>query len=236
MPVETTALIMIGLQQLPAAAAAASVAKPTAELVKNFVERLFGPSVDYAGQGIKTWVEQRTRRGQQVVVDAAAMLNATQREPQQVPGRILLPLIEKASLEDDPDMRRQWAALLANAASDSDKVLPGFTDILGQLLPIQARILDWMHGRYRDPTRLAGPAGSRHATERDVRDEFHISHHRYSILIADLHRLQLVDGTRSTYGFGGEMGEAGPTEYAAIQLTDFGLAFVEACTPPHEFT
>jgi hypothetical protein len=52
--------------------------------------------------------------------------------------------LEGASIEDEEDLHTRWAALLANAAS-SDKVHPSYIEVLKQLTPAEARLLDALH-------------------------------------------------------------------------------------------
>jgi abortive infection alpha-like protein len=238
MAVDAT-LVIVGLQ----AGAAAGAAKPAAELVKSFIERLFGPSVDYAGQGLRKWLERRTFRAQAVIADAAQMLQDADVEAREVPGRILLPLIEYASLEDDEELQRKWAALLANAASSksSNFILPAFADILRQLTPVQARMLDWMHDMKSEyetwPT--IWPDVSRDQIE----TAFSLSPANYALLITDLERLQLIEPRRDIKSNdetidGDEMFQLiiarwnSQVKYDSIGFTALGLRFVEACKPP----
>jgi hypothetical protein len=67
--------------------------------------------------------------------------------PRAVPPKLLFPLLEGVSFEDDEDMHTMWAALLANAASpdNADKVRPGFIATLKQMSPDEASLLAWMH-------------------------------------------------------------------------------------------
>lgn len=60
-----------------------------------------------------------------------------------VPPKILVPALEKASLEspEDDTMVRRWAELLASAAQELN-VQPRFVSILGELAGRQARCLD----------------------------------------------------------------------------------------------
>ena len=66
--------------------------------------------------------------------------------PQAVPPKILFPLLEGASFEDDESLHDMWAALLANAASPDNvgKVRPGFIATLKQMAPDEAAVLKWM--------------------------------------------------------------------------------------------
>jgi hypothetical protein len=68
-------------------------------------------------------------------------IEGTQMAP--VEAKILLPLIEKSSIEDmsDNSMLDRWSALLATAAS-SDKVQPRYIQILSELSSRQANLFE----------------------------------------------------------------------------------------------
>ena len=63
---------------------------------------------------------------------------------QEVPLNILQPLLESASLQEDPSLQAIWANLLANAADprQQNKLEPVFTDILRGLSSRDVRFLD----------------------------------------------------------------------------------------------
>jgi hypothetical protein len=67
--------------------------------------------------------------------------------PQAVPIKLLFPLPEGASFEENEDLHTIWAALLANAASpeNAEKVRPGFIATLRQMASDEASLLAWMH-------------------------------------------------------------------------------------------
>src|ERR1039458_3411347 len=66
--------------------------------------------------------------------------------PKAVPIKLLFPLLEGASLEENEDLHTMWAALLANAASPDNtvEVRPGFISVLRQMSPDEAALLNWM--------------------------------------------------------------------------------------------
>jgi hypothetical protein len=244
MPVDTS-LVIIGLQ----AGAAAGAAYPAADLIKTFVERLFGPSVDYAGQGLKNWLAKRTSRAGKVIADAAQMVHESGVTPQEVHGRILLPLIEYSSLEDEPDLQRKWASLLANAASSgkANRIIPAFAEILRQLTPVQARILDWMHSKEIDNTQYGLSKTWPDVTRSDIEKTFDLSHGDYALLITDMERLQLIEPRRDIpvmddegAAIDGEQILAlavarwnSRIKYDSIGFTSLGLHFIQACLPPN---
>lgn len=63
--------------------------------------------------------------------------------PKAVPIKLLFPLLEGASLEENEELHTMWAALLANAGSPTkgDEVRPGFVAILKQMAPDEATLL-----------------------------------------------------------------------------------------------
>ncbi len=61
------------------------------------------------------------------------MINNSGKSAKQVPEKILLPIFEGMSLEDDEELSRCWAALLASAASQEASVRTAFSTILTEL-------------------------------------------------------------------------------------------------------
>tara|TARA_R100000322_G_scaffold167388_2_gene135195 strand:- start:23593 stop:24300 length:708 start_codon:yes stop_codon:yes gene_type:complete len=75
-----------------------------------------------------------------------------------VPISFGLPLIEKATIEDDEDLHTKWANLLANAMDPTYKgsIKRSFVGILAELEPIDAQIAQLVVAEY-----LRSPASSR---------------------------------------------------------------------------
>jgi hypothetical protein len=86
--------------------------------------------------------EERERIVEQVWARAQEMLRQAGVQPGPVPLKIIVPLLQYASLEQDADLQERWAALLANSSHPSYSVQPSFPDILRQLAPADARFLD----------------------------------------------------------------------------------------------
>lgn len=90
-----------------------------------------------------------------ILEKAQAMLDAANLSGHAVPAKTLVPLLELCSLEkeDDDEMQTRWAALLANAATEEQPgsiVLPSFSQILSELSPLEARMLDWLAANLRE--------------------------------------------------------------------------------------
>jgi hypothetical protein len=116
----------------------------------NLLERLFGGVVDQIG-GV--WSDQMKvrrferqlklfRRVQELIEDSGI-------EPQLVADKIGIPLLMAAPLEDDPGLQELWACLLANAATIRGSVEPSFVEILKQLSPQEAKLVDLFYQRAR---------------------------------------------------------------------------------------
>jgi hypothetical protein len=95
-------------------AAALGAAIPFTAIVK----RMLGPAADEVAE---LWRDQvriyRYERQLNLLEKAERMAHDAGFTPQAVPPKILFPLLEGASFEDDEDLHTMWAALLANAAS-----------------------------------------------------------------------------------------------------------------------
>ena len=172
--------------------------------------------------------------------------------PKAVAIKILFPLLEGASLEEDEDLHTMWAALLANASSptNGERVRPNFIPLLKQLHPFEVLILERLYEDHQTPVtnenefRRYGvdeselpqqPAQSGLTEKLQVMIDLHLS---LDTVIAE----QLVQKTFWQAAKDGIYSEADPPnrdEFGYFKTADFtytlttrGLAFVEACRPP----
>jgi hypothetical protein len=125
-------------------AAAIGAAIPFTAIVK----RMLGPAADELAE---MWRDQvrvyRYERQLKCVEKAERMAQEAGFTPQAVPPKILFPLLEGASFEENEDMHTMWAALLANAASpeSTEIVRPGFITALRQISTDEAKLLSWVY-------------------------------------------------------------------------------------------
>jgi hypothetical protein len=85
-------------------------------------------------------LEEREQIVQHVWERAQEMLREAGIQPGPVPMNTFIPLLQNASLEEDPFLQERWSALLANTSQG--RVLPAFPDILRQLTRTEAIFLD----------------------------------------------------------------------------------------------
>jgi Abortive infection alpha len=131
------------------------VAVVTEAGVRGFLETIAAPLTEAGGWGADIIRRHRFRTQVKTLVLAKRMLDDAGLSAHAVAPRLLVPLLENASLESDPDeaddsgaaaaaMQTRWAALLANAAA-GDRGAPvrtAFPTILAELEPIEARMLE----------------------------------------------------------------------------------------------
>jgi len=130
------------------------VAVVTEAGVRGFFETIAAPLVEAGGWGADIIKRRRLQTQVKTLVLAKRMLDDAGLPANAVSPKLLVPLLENASLEDDPEeaadpeaaeaMQQRWAALLANAAAGElgASVSLAFPTILAELEPIEARIID----------------------------------------------------------------------------------------------
>src|SRR5580704_10654851 len=111
------------------------------------VRRMLGPAADELAEMWRDKVRlYRYERQLKCVEKAEKMAKDAGFTPQAVPPKILFPLLEGASLEENESLHDMWAALLANAASpeNSQTTRPGFISTLRQLSRDEASVLGFI--------------------------------------------------------------------------------------------
>lgn len=112
----------------------------------GFLGKIFGPAANEIGQTAADWC--RYFRCRNLIAIEDLMEKIRQRRKIAGPTRPIapkhgIPLIERASLEDDPKLQEMWAALLANATDPSKdfELKRVFADVLASLEPLDTAIL-----------------------------------------------------------------------------------------------
>jgi hypothetical protein len=120
----------------------AGAVTPFTEGAAKFLGLLIRPGAEQVGGWIGDRLQIARRQNvEKVLAKAKARLDADDVTPVTVPTKILIPLIEKCSIEDEEDMIDRWANLLAASASGVN-VPPSYVQTLADLSPTAARLLD----------------------------------------------------------------------------------------------
>lgn len=120
--------------------------KAAGELAKEFACKLVGPAAEELGLTLQDRLHVfRVRQQVRLLARSQEMLVEAGVAPRSVPLKVLAPLLDGATLEEEEDerMRERWAALLANAASAPDNhIPPGFPHILREMDERDALVLE----------------------------------------------------------------------------------------------
>lgn len=226
------------------------IAKTGAEIVGAFkltdiIKAILGPATGEFAERIHDSVRlYRFGRQLECLKKAEQMAKEAGFTPKAVPIKLLFPLLEGASLEENEDLHTMWAALLANAASPTkaEQVRPGFIAILKQMAPDEALLLKevrTMTDHYILPmSPLPGPSGAVDdgATSRPT-------------TVSEGERLYLMGHLRSAFQQEKEdeaalqqrfqtcaylLHNAGVIETfdQIVVLNELGRTFLQACEPP----
>jgi hypothetical protein len=224
---------------LKAAPEIAKVVAPVAAAIPftGIVKKMLGPAADEVAEMLRDRV-RLYRYGNQMrcIEKAEKMARDAGFTPKAVPPKILFPLLEGASFEEDENLHKMWAALLANAAANiSMAVRPTFISILKDLAPDEAYLLKafddacakitptavlWAGTgeleRHLNIVTIVEPRNGFPEIEGELFDAKNV---RYDACIDLLKAKGLITISN------------GPIQPFYI-LTAFGRSFVEACTPP----
>jgi hypothetical protein len=128
MDVPTSAVVIAGITK------ATTVLKP-------FFEKVTGAAGDVVANRISDYFgAKRALNLAKVVLKAQEKAKAEGLDPSKIPLKVIHPMLENASLEEDENLQEMWANLLKSACdSEDDFVSPSFIEVLRQLSPSEAR-------------------------------------------------------------------------------------------------
>ena len=157
---------------------------------------------------------------------------------QQVPLRIIAPLLEGCSWEEDEWMQTKWAALLANAATHGERHdnYSTYVELLRQLSPVQARCLDIMYAEESFPARRYLRTLPSYQSRCYLQGSLGISHEELDILFDGLVRLNLIHPKLRLAQGSGHTSEIQDAEvdrdFSEVSLTCLGKGLVKKCRIP----
>lgn len=214
----------------------------------EFLGKLLTPGFQEAGLLIKDevsyWRNLREQRRNKVLADTQKRLEDKKIEPKSVEMKLLKPILEYSSLEEeDSELREKWISLLASAAS-GQSVRVDYPAILSQLSSTEVRILDLLYGipatgRSKAHELMIGPLKSKfdpksEDLEQSIRTllrlqlcEFHLRqpippqfNNMMEMLIEIIRQIEVVK----------ESQQLNPKGF--LCLTALGRGFVKACKGP----
>ena len=204
-----------------------------AETAKEFLGKLLGPTAEEAGLLFGDSVRfLRFKRQVKILNEAKKILFDQSIEPERVPLKILAPILEAGSLEEDDSMASRWSSLLASAADPKRKanVLPSFPEILKQLSPLEARILDLIFEMINQNSIPRNEWLSRGAKGPSVQSFLSLSAQDFEVAIDNLYRLRLCAPPSTFLDFvDNKEHRFQLSTKELICITELGYSFVSAC-------
>lgn len=214
---------------------------PLTQGLKIF-ERFAGETLEHAGGWIADWLAfhraKRKIKLDRLLKMAEEESGARGVEPRPVPLKLLQPIIENGTLEDDDDMVRRWAALLVSASQGG--VPPSFTAMLNELSADDARLLQRIA-----ESQWAGRGGREWLkVERLLREGIRSRHATIQVNLGNLRRLGLIESPikldaaalrdmieEDDRRYWPDGDDAHGPDHDRVRITDLGLSFIRACTP-----
>ncbi|MDT0644967.1 hypothetical protein RM553_19195 [Zunongwangia sp. F363] len=105
------------------------------ELIKDFTSKLIGPTIEEVGLLLSDKIKFFRFKNQiNILIKAQEYVKKKNIKIKEIPTKILVPLLENASLEENEEMQEKWSFMIGNLA-DSDKNLQNqiFPYLLSQI-------------------------------------------------------------------------------------------------------
>jgi hypothetical protein len=93
------------------------------ELVKDFAEKLLGPTIEEVGLLMSDKIRYFRFKNQiKILTKAKEYVKDKNIDVKEIPTKILVPLLESASLEEDDEMQKKWAFMIGNLADSKQNL------------------------------------------------------------------------------------------------------------------
>jgi Abortive infection alpha len=230
----------------------------------DLLQALLGPSVEEAGLVLRDYVTAfRIEKQVQLLDRLRKVLGRAGIKPAKVPMKLLGPIFEAATLEENNELQEIWANMLANAANPEtpDAVAPSFPGILKEMRPVDVKFLATLYEefvlKFLDGNTTLANANSTSISYKSFdyvmkkaglqrRDKYYQNRRTekdayMAAVHADSRELTFILNTlqrqriiEQEYGVTDGHREGSVEIGSAWRISELGLRFVEACRPPKE--
>ena len=197
-----------------------AIAKFFSGILPDFVKDGIGILSDQ----VKLW---RWSNQINIIKKAQAKIEASGLSKKQIPLKVLVPIIQNSSLEQDENMQDKWANMLANAATGSVEVSPNYAAILNELSPIEVVILDKIYQEVNKEADYQKRKALQFDTSK-LKSMLNVTEEKMDLIIENLFRLNVL---QSPAGQGVMLGKF-PFALRTTKIFEFttlGYEFVRAC-------
>ncbi len=208
----------------------------TTEKILGFVARVFQePAIEVAGiigDRLKffRWQRQLAYVDKvNIILDSRGIENTRAVMP-----KLALPILENASLEDDDELQKLWANLMANAMDPNftTDLRMSFIDIIKSLTPLDVKLLKSFYDILKSDSSVDWDNILHYSLKKEqICEMLKISSHDYEVSVFNLFRTQCIaPALLETSGI--KFGNESTTIYKgskAITITPLGVDFIESC-------
>lgn len=203
------------------------------KIAKEFLGKITDPGLRQLGgiidDKILFW---RFKNQVNLLIKAKDFLESKGISPQNVPLKILVPLLDNGSLEENENIVDKWVALLANAANPNykEKIRPCYIEMLKELSPIEVKLLDDLYKK--SIVYIEDKNRNYIEVKLDIITFLNISETDYDLIIDNLFRLNILYSPLKVSG-GTTWGSMTLSTKDRIRdevfLTPLGFSFIKAC-------
>lgn len=147
---------------------------------------------------------------------------------QQIPLKVLVPIVQNSGLEEDENMQDKWANMLANAATGNVEVSPNYAAILNELSPLEVSILDKIYLEVNKEADYAKRKSLQFDSSK-FKLILSVSEEKMDLIIENLYRLNLLQAPAGPGMTFATMPVALRTT-KVFEFTTLGFEFVKACS------
>ncbi len=206
---------------------------------EGFWKAVFGEPAKAVGGLLTDKVNKRRHANLiKITVEAKRNLASAGVSPKEVPLKIIHPMLEAASLEEDRGMQTKWANLLASAADPRAGAMPpSFPKILSEMSAREAKFLDRLYdylsqGASRSKAMLQ-PAFTQPLDSRELFDLYtegaELSVEAFSVDVDNLLRFRLISVEAPSIDADAIRRNEPLKQDDIYRLNSLGLLFVTTC-------
>jgi len=199
-------------------------AKTIKEFFSGIAPEFLKDGVGILSDNVKFW---RWNNQVSIIKKAAKKVEESGLPKQQIPLKVLAPIIELSSLEEEETMQEKWANMLANAASGRVSISPNYSAILNELSPTEVSILDAIFKDASKETDYKNRKKLQFGKDKIIQ-AFNLTEEGADLIVCNLYRLNLL---QAPAGYGVRTGDY-PFALSTIdifELTPLGYEFIRAC-------
>jgi hypothetical protein len=189
------------------------------DAVKHFLQTVITPPLEQVGgllaDEVKLW---RFNNQIRIVRKAEERLRSKGMKTKKVSLKVMAPLLDECSLEDDEDLQNKWAALLANTVAENSTIKTNiFTSILKEMTSEDAEIFESIFEHCTIATETDEGVVIAHRNNAITPKAF-VNYPEIDLIFDNLKRLRLIREI-TTHG----------SSQVPVVVSDLGLKFMMAC-------